>query len=350
MGELGELVRQTADRLAEGQVGVVVVGIADGVVEIRGSGRAGGAAGGRPGADTLFEIGSVTKVFTSLALARAAVDGRVALDEPLADVLPAGSTVPGRGGSRITLQHLAMHTSGLPRLPKGMALKALLRPHAVDPYARCTAGTLLGGLARTKLKSEPGRTFRYSNLGAGLLGLALAHRAGTDYEQLVRQEVCAPLGLADTVVTVDAERARRLAQGHDPRRRPAAPWNLAALAGAGALRSTAADIAAFLQAQLGAAPDGTAEAIALTRRPEHRTSPFSWVHLGWMAHRLHPRHGGHLQVWHNGRTGGFASFAGFDPETGVAVGVLGNTSRDVDPPAADLLRRLQSGRKPGQGA
>ncbi|MEW1910979.1 serine hydrolase domain-containing protein [Kitasatospora sp. NPDC085895] len=340
MAELGDLVGRTADRLAEQQVGAVVVGLADGAAEIRGAGRAGGAVSGPPGPDTLFEIGSITKVFTALLLARTVLAGDAALEEPLAGLLP-GCTVPGRGGRRITLQHLATHTSGLPRLPKGMLLPALFNPRAADPYAGCTADRLLDGLARTKLRSVPGRTFRYSNLGAGLLGLALARRAGTDYEQLVRREVCLPLGLADTVVTPGADGAGRLAGGHTANRRPTAPWHLADLAGAGGLRSTGNDLAAFLRAQLGGAPTDTAEAIVLTRQVEHRTSPFSWTHLGWSAHRLHPQQGGHLQVWHNGRTGGFASYAGFDPETGTAVAVLGNTGRSVDAAGAGLLRTLQ---------
>ncbi|PBC75361.1 CubicO group peptidase (beta-lactamase class C family) [Streptomyces sp. TLI_235] len=347
MAELGDLVRRTADRLVERQVGAVVVGIADGSVEIHSAGGAGGAVQGAPGPDTVFEIGSVTKVFTSLVLARTVLAGAAALDEPLAELLP-GRTVPERDGRPITLQQLATHTSGLPRLPRGMLLPALLNPRAADPYAGCTAERLLAGLARTKLRSVPGRTFRYSNLGVGLLGLALARRAGTDYGELVRREVCRPLGLADTAVTPGPEASGRLAGGHTARRRPAAPWHLADLAGAGALRSTAADLAAFLRAQLGGAPGGLAEAIALTRQVEHRTSPISWAHLGWMAHRLHPRQGGRLQIWHNGGTGGFASYTGFDPETGVAVAVLGNTSGSVDAPAAALLRALQD-RAAGQG-
>ncbi|WP_052391510.1 serine hydrolase domain-containing protein [Streptomyces sp. NRRL B-24484] len=342
MAELGELVRRTADRLAEQQVGAVVVGIADGAAEIRGAGRAGGAVTSPPGPDTLFEIGSVTKVFTALVLARTVLAGDAALDEPLADLLP-GSTVPERDGRRITLQQLATHTSGLPRLPRGMLLTALLTLRSADPYVGCTADRLLAGLARTRLRSVPGQTYHYSNLGAGLLGLALARRAGTDYATLVRREVCRPLGLADTAVVPAPEAAGRLAGGHSARRRPVAPWHLADLAGAGGLRSTGRDLAAFLRAHLGEAPAGPAEAIALTRQVEHRTSPFSWMHLGWSAHRLHPEHGGHLQVWHNGRTGGFASYTGFDPETGTAVAVLGNTDRSVDAPGAALLRTLQDG-------
>ncbi|MBD0688931.1 serine hydrolase domain-containing protein [Streptomyces sp. CBMA123] len=345
MNELARLVEQTAGRLAGRHVGAVVAGLAGGAVEIHGAGRT-GPGGGVPGAHTLFDIGSVSKVFTSLVLARLTLDEAVSLDEPLAEVLPEPATIPARGGEVITLRHLATHTSGLPRLPRGMMLRALLRPNRPDPYAHCTSARILSGLTRTRLHSVPGRSFRYSNLGAGLLGLALAHRAGTGYEELVAREVCTPLGLADTCLRPDAEQSERLACGHAVSGRPVPSWDFAALPGMGGLRSTAADLATFLQAQLAAdrEPDAPlTPAILLTRETRHRVNPFAWTHLGWLGHRLHAQQGRHLQLWHNGGTGGFSSFVAFDPEQQVGVVVLANTRRSVDPAGTALLRRLQIG-------
>ncbi|MDH6710045.1 CubicO group peptidase (beta-lactamase class C family) [Kitasatospora sp. MAA19] len=372
MNELARLVQQTADRLAGQHVGAVVAGLAGGDVEIRGAGRA-GPGGAVPGPHTLFEIGSVTKVFTSLVLARLVLAGSagstagssvgsatgfdagfdagpgVGLDQPLADVLagirPGGVTVPDRGGRPITLRHLATHTSGLPRLPRGLLATALLKPNKPDPYAHCDTAYVLAGLARTRLRAAPGRSFRYSNLGAGLLGLALAHRAGTGYEELVAREVCQPLGLVDTCVREGREQADRLAQGHTAGGRPVPHWELADIPGMGGLRSTAADLAIFLRAQLAAdrEPDAPlAPAITLTRETRHRVNPFAWMHLGWLAHRLHTQQGGHLQIWHNGGTGGFRSFVAFDPEKQVGVVVLVNTRRSADPAGTTLLRTLQN--------
>ncbi|MQS11174.1 beta-lactamase family protein [Streptomyces kaniharaensis] len=345
MNELACLVQRTADQLAGRHVGAVVAGLAGGAVEIRGAGRT-GPGGGVPGPRTLFEVGSVTKVFSSLALARLVLAGAAELDDPVTALLPDGAAVPVRRGQAITLRHLATHTSGLPRLPRGMTAAALLTPHKPDPYAHCTADRILAGLARTRLRAVPGRGFRYSNLGAGLLGLALAHRAGTGYAELVRREVCAPLELADTVVTPDEEQSERLAHGHTARGRAVPYWNFADLGGMGALRSTAADLAIFVRAQLSAGrePDGPlAPAISLTREVRHRVNPFAWVHLGWLAHRLHTQQGGHLQIWHNGGTGGFRSFVAFDPEKQVGVVVLANTRRSPDSPGTALLRTLQNG-------
>ncbi|WP_224274171.1 serine hydrolase [Streptomyces sp. LS1784] len=349
MNELACLVQQTADRLSGRHVGVVVAGLAGGDVEIRGAGRT-GPGGGVPGPHTLFEIGSVTKVFTSLVLARLALDGAVRLDEPLAEVLTGAAggraVVPAKGPQPITLRHLATHTSGLPRLPRGMVVQSLMAPNRPDPYADCTADRVLDGLARTRLRTAPGRGFRYSNLGAGLLGLALAQRCGIGYEELVAREVCAPLGLVDTCVRSDPDQSARLAHGHTPGGRPVPYWNLAAVPGMGALRSTAADLVVFLRAQLATErePDAPlSPAIALTRETRHRVNPFAWTHLGWLGHRLHTQQGGHLQIWHNGGTGGFSSFTAFDPEKQVGVVVLANTRRSADPAGTALLRRLQNG-------
>ena len=361
MKDLGSLAQQTADQLAADRVGAVVAVVAGGVTEIRGAGRTGGDDESVPGADTVFEIGSVTKVFTALALARLVVAGTVELDEPLGELLPAGASVPSRGGEQITLRHLATHTSGLSRLPTGMLWRALLHPSTPDPYADCTTDRLLRALAEARLGATPGRRFRYSNFGAGLLGLALAHRAGTDYETLIAREIRTPLGLTDTGVAVGS-----LAQGHTRSRKPTPAWQLADLAGAGGLRSTATDLTTFVRAQLkeGAQPedgvqlsdsapleDGAplsdsagelAAAIRLSRQVHHRINAFSWAHLGWLGQRLHPRLGGYSQIWHNGGTGGFCSFVGFDPERPVAVVALSNTQRPVDRPALDLLRSLQA--------
>ena len=344
MTDLGSLAQQTADRLAVKRVGVVVAAVARGITEIRSAGQMGGEYEGSLDADTLFEMGSVTKVFTALALARLAAAGTVDLDEPLGRLLPATARVPSRDGEEITLRHLATHTSGLPRLPTGMPVPAPRHPSMLDPYAGCTAERLLRALARTRLEAVPGHRFLYSNFGVGLLGLALAHRAGVTYEKLILQEICTPLGLADTCLVVDPGRVARLAQGHTEQHTPTPAWHLADLAGAGGLRTTATDLVTFLRAHLDDGAGDIADAIQLARRGKHQINPFTWVHLGWMGQRRHDHQGAHLQIWHNGGTGGFSSFAGFDPEKGVAVVVLSNTQRSVDRPAFDLLRSLQAAR------
>ncbi|PWK44278.1 CubicO group peptidase (beta-lactamase class C family) [Actinoplanes xinjiangensis] len=316
--DLDELTRQAVQKLEPNRRGVVVAALTGGHTEVR-------ASGGLT-VDSRLEIGSVTKVFTSLILARLAEAGEVRLDQPLADFLPAPAG--------ITLRHLATHTSGLPRLPKGMLLKALLRPNTPDPYAHCTADYLIENLSRIR-PATPGTRFRYSNLGAGLLGLALSRHTGLSYGDLVAREITTPLGLTSTGA------GGPVAPEYDAKRRPTAPWNLADLVGAGGLRSTAADLITFVRAHVEESP--VTAAVGLSLDVEHRVNPFLTVRLGWMAQRMHPKLGGHLQIYHNGQTGGAFAFVGFDPEKRVGVVVLSDTARMVDGPAMELLRGLQSG-------
>jgi len=143
---------------------------------------------------TIFDIGSITKLFTALLLSDMVSRGEVRLDEPVAELLPAGTRVPLRNGKVITLRDLASHYSGLPRVPTDLG-----RDHYDDPYARYAAEELYGFLATHELIRTPGDSFEYSNLGVGLLGHALVLRAGASgYESLIRARILDPLQMHDT--------------------------------------------------------------------------------------------------------------------------------------------------------
>ncbi|MEW9546790.1 serine hydrolase domain-containing protein [Nonomuraea sp. NPDC050783] len=327
---LDDLVRESAARLAARRPGALALGAVRGEEStIHGTG---------PG--TVFEIGSITKTFTSLVLARLAVRGTVALDQPLRELLPAGTAVPRRDGREIELAHLACHTSGLPRIPKGLLPRGLF---STDPYASCTEEALLDGLGRTRLRSTPGRRFHYSNLGAGLLGLALARRAGVkDYDELVRAEICDPLGLSDTQVVLDAERAARLAPGHSRFGRPRPPWHLAGLAGAGGLHSTPADLLRLARLTFGDAPDELSRAFDLVRATGHPIGGAATALPGWVALADARDRTGPRILFHNGGTGGYRSILAVVPERRTAVVALGACARSLDRPALDLLRTLSA--------
>jgi CubicO group peptidase (beta-lactamase class C family) len=308
--------------------GVSVALLHAGGTELYGFGKA-GADGAAPTADTVFEIGSVTKVFTAVVLAEMVRRGQVRLDQPVAELLPAGTTVPTRDGKVITLEHLATHTSGLPRLPVGFAPK-----DAADPYVDFDEARLLASLKAATLERAPGVRYAYSNLGAGLLGWVLARRAGKPYEALVRELVTAPLGLSDTAITLGPAQQARFAQGHDPDGRSVPAWAFQALAGAGALRSTARDLARFLWANLGKLGPALHPALTDTHRQRHETPGVGRIGLGWQI-------GGKGARWHNGGTFGFHSFVAVHPERGVGVVVLASTATDVvDGLGSRLIQRL----------
>ncbi len=267
--------------------------------------------------DTLFEIGSITKVFTALLLADMVERGAVALTDPVAKYLPESVKLP----KAITLAHLATHTSGLPRLPGN-----LLPRDPANPYADYTVAQLHEFLSTVKPAREPGEKYEYSNLGAGLLGHALARRAGTDYETLVRKRILEPLGMKSTAITLSKELQARLVAGHDENLKPVANWDVPTLAGAGALRSTVNDMLKFTSAALGYTKSPLAKAFAAmlaARRPTG--NPDLEIALGWHIATA----GGRDIVWHNGGTGGYRSYMAFDPKNRTGVVVLSNTSTNA---------------------
>jgi len=264
--------------------------------------------------DTIFEIGSVTEVFTSLLLADMVQRGEVALSDPVAKYLPEGVKVPERGGRRITLEDLSTHTSGLPRLPSN------LKPaNPANPYADYSAERLYEFLSTYKMWRDIGSGFEYSNLGGGLLGHALARRAGMNYEALVTSRIAQPLHMRSTRITLPTEMKARLAVGHNASLAAVPNFDYQALAGTGALRSSANDLLVFVAANLGYFKSPLAPAMAAmlkVRRPT--TIPGTEMALGWVV-------ASDGIVWRNGSTAGYRSFVGYEPKSRVGVAVLSNT-------------------------
>jgi CubicO group peptidase (beta-lactamase class C family) len=266
-----------------------------------------GSANNRPlDGDTVFEIGSITKVFTALLFADMVLRGEVAPDDPAAKFLPGSVRMPEFEGAPITLLDLATYTSGLPRMPSNFAPK-----DSKNPYIDYTAERLYDYLSNHKLGFKPGKHYEYANLGFGLLGHVLELRAGRSYEELVVSRICAPLGMDDTRITLTDSMQQRLARGHNMGLAPVANWDFSALAGAGALRSTANDLLKFLQMCLepGDGPVAAAQKLALAeRRPRADQRD---VASGWF---VASRFGDEL-VWKDGGTGGYATFIGYSTRT-----------------------------------
>lgn len=195
--------------------------------------------------NTLFEIGSITKTFTATLLAREVLAGRLTLETPVARLLD-GFTVPSRNGKEITLGSIATQHSGLPRLPTNMA------PADPDnPYADYDAAKLKAFLADYQLPRDPGASYEYSNLGFGLLGYALAQSQHGSYAALVGDGIFKPLGMTMTGLAFTDVMRAHLAPGHDDNGKPAKNWDIDALAGAGAIRSTANDHVALSEGEYG---------------------------------------------------------------------------------------------------
>ncbi len=240
----------------------------------------------------------------------------VALDDPISKYLPKGIKMPERNGRSITLVDLSTHTSGLPRMP------ANFRPKdAGNPYADYTADQLFQFLSTYQLTRDIGSKFEYSNLGGGLLGQVLAGRAGTDYETLVRSRITGPLGMKSTGITLSPEMKERLAAGHNAELRAVPNWDIPALAGAGALRSTANDLLIFLAASLGYTNTRLSPAMGAMIKVRRPAPPLGEIGLGWLIRKTADDE----IIWHNGGTGGYRSFAGYLARARAGVVVLSNT-------------------------
>lgn len=314
--------------LADGHPGGVVIGFLHGDETSVQPFGAVDSTGTSLTARTVFEIGSITKTFTGLLLAEQVERGRMHLSDPVAAFLPDSLAMPARDSS-ITLAHLATHRSGLPRLPSNLGDSA----SPWDPYATYGDSALYAFLDTHQLARAPGTSYEYSNLGMGLLGHVLARQADTTYAALVRRRIAEPLGLSDTRIHLSATQKDRFAQGHNRAGAPAASWHFEALAGAGALRSTAADLLTYLRAHRKAADETSTEASTLDRAmrralaPRAATSSDSTrIGLAWHVTTRDDRR----IAWHNGGTGGFRSFAGLDRATGLGVVLLTNTALASD--------------------
>lgn len=281
--------------------------------------------------NTLFEIGSISKVFTAIALVQLVEQGKLNLEDPISKFLPASVKSPTWKGKEITLLDLATHTSGLPRLPDNF------NPADMDnPYVDYGVEQLYAFLSSYQLTRERGAQYEYSNLGAGLLGHILSLKTGMTYENLVKAQIAQPLQMNDTTIQISSEQQTRFATGHNAVGRPVSYWDLPTLAGAGALRSTATDMLKFLAANLELTPSPMIATLQKTHKGQKQTdTPKVTIALGWHILDYNRTE----IITHSGGTGGFRSFAGFIKQKQMGVIVLSNSANDIEDIGLHLLDR-----------
>ena len=352
----------------------------------------------QPNENTLFEIGSITKVFTTTLLADMHLAGDLNLDDPINKFLPEHGQLTCPGGADVTLRHLATHSSGLPRLPSNLGGEGF---NDSNPYVHYSSQDLFAWLRTCRLTSRPGTNTVYSNVGSGLLGELLARIGGTAYERLIAERILAPLGMRDTAISLSPEQRKRLATGHSDGE-PVGNWDFQALAGAGALRSSIADMLRFLRANID--PDSTSlrASIELTHQLQTRfhwkwyrdfgcVGPIAaatsggllawhafglplWLRiaipavlpaallqlwrrgifgsldnmtLGWHAARFSspssdPRE---WVRWHNGGTAGYSSYLAFSRRHRTGVVLLANSNHEPDATGREILSELLAAKK-----
>lgn len=282
-----------------------------------------------PDGNTEYEIGSITKVVTSLVLADMSLKKQLSLSDPLVKFLPDFARQLDKNVSDITLLNLATHTAGFPRFPDNNYPKDL-----ENPYADYTAEQLFEYVSRFKPEHKPGAQFQYSNTGYSLLGQVMINVSGKDYESLVKERVFLPLKMTSTVITLTPELKKNMAMGHNEYGIPVANWDMPAVASNGALRSNVNDMLNFVAANLGLIKTDLYPAMELSQvKHLKKGGDDAYITLGWTL----LEDNGKQILFKDGATAGYRSFAGFDKKKNRAVVVLSNSVNDVNDIAKHIL-------------
>lgn len=289
-----------------------------------------------PDGHALFEIGSITKTFTATILAQMILDGKIALGDELETRLPEGEAhVPNWNGTMVTMEHLATHSSGIPKSPRdsNQSLPPGYDPY--DPYAAYTTEYVYDYLNNwCELLFEPGTRYSYSNTGMGLVGHVLGLIDGSSYEDVLNREILEPLGLYETTLFISGEHIPMLAPGHDEDLDSVNNYDAQDIfQGAGFLKSSLHDMLIYLKAQMGLSQTSLDDAMALTRQPHFNVGPVTYndregrydlsIGLAWHIDVL-PE--GYTFYWHGGRTNGYMAYMAFDPDALTGVIILCNQS------------------------
>lgn len=285
-----------------------------------------------PDANSIFEIGSITKTFTATLLAWYVNEGQVALKDSITKYLP-DSVAANKALRGITLQMLSNHTSGLPRLPDNLENHSM---DPLDPYKDYNEKDLFDYLKTCKLNTRPGEKYAYSNLGAGLLGAILERVSGKSFQQMVEEVICKPLGMNSTAQYLTAAEKPRFVAVYNGEGKETSPWTFDILAPCGALRSTLTDLLIYAKANLSPAGSKLSKAIELTHKVTFTNKDLQ-LGLGWHIIKI----AGVEYYFHDGGTYGCSSFLVFNPEKKLAVVVLSNSAEPVQSTGSEIVKKLE---------
>ena len=260
----------------------------------------------------VFEIGSLTKVFTATLLSNFVNAQKLKLDDNIQDYLE----FKINSQNEITFKELANHTSGLPRLPSNLNL---FNVNQDNPYKDYNKEKLIEYLkSEIRLNQEPGLKYEYSNLGAGILGFELAVISNSTYESLLQEKIFSKYKMVNS--TSKRENIQfDLVKGLKPNGKTTSNWDFNVLAGCGGIFSTVEDLSKFALAQF----NNENNELILTQKPSFKVNDHMSIGLGW--HILKRKNGGKL-IWHNGGTGGYTSSLALDLENLNGIIILSNVS------------------------
>jgi CubicO group peptidase (beta-lactamase class C family) len=285
-----------------------------------------------PAKNTMFEIGSLSKTFCGILLAHAILEKKVNADDDIRKYLPDKDYKNlEANGKPITLVQLANHSSGLPRVPEDIQGQNPYDP--LNPYKNYKKEMLFNYLQRVELSSQPGKICSYSNTGMALLGIILEKVYGKSFEELIKEKICAPLGMPNTGMKLNEAQAKLMAKGYNTSGKETPYWDLGDLCAAGGLRSNPVDMMHYLEQNM----EEKDEALKLSHQPTFTDG--NTIGMAW--HVMKNRQG-NTMVWHNGATFGFSSFTAFIKEKNCGVFILSNSGTTVDHLALQILKFIQN--------
>lgn len=279
--------------------------------------------------ESIYEIGSITKVFTALAIALHDSKNPGYLSTSVGEILT------GLSDSQIsdtTLNDLLNHSSGLPRLAPGFGVPHILMNRS-DPYADYSRDDLYSDLRSTDLGKKG--SFKYSNYAFWVAGLCLEQSTSTEYKNYITNELLLPLGMTDSFVGDDGKTGVIPAQGHDDKGKRTNYWKQDAAAPAGSIKSSTKDMSRFIAAYIKGTQPDLKEAIEAITKPTLDVNDHQSVGLGWQILKTDSD----PIIWHNGATGGFRSFIAISPDNNLGVVLLCNYAgvEGLDRSGFDLL-------------
>ncbi|MDB5144126.1 MAG: beta-lactamase family protein, partial [Mucilaginibacter sp.] len=312
-------------------VGLSIGIFKDGVTHIYNYGETAAGNGVMPDANSIFEIGSITKTFTSTLLAYYVNEGKVKLTDPITKYLP-DSVAANKELQNVILLTLSNHTSGLPRLPDNFEYHS---SDPLDPYKDYTKQYLFSYLKSCKLITKPGDTYAYSNLAVGLLGTILEQVSGKSFAEMVQEIICDPLNMQSTRQHLNQLQKQRFVKVYNEEGKETPAWNFNVLAPCGALRSTVNDMLIYAKANVTKDDTKLSKAFELT----HQITFDKGVKLGLAWHIIVVNNVEYY--FHNGGTYGCSSFLAFNAEKNIAVVVLSNAQESTDELGSAVLKKLQ---------
>ena len=319
--------------------GMVIGVYKDGRSFIKGYGTVSKASATVPSASTVFQIASVSKLFTASLLQILCDEGALRMDATLAELI-GDSMALSPAAQQVTLKQLATHTSGFPSFPKSHVIKAIElagKENLMHPYSHLGPKYIFDYLETTEDKREPGR-FEYSNFGMGLLGHVLELVTKKSLESLAAEKLFAPLDMRNTAISLTPEMKEHLAQGYTASRQPSPIWTFSALAGAGAFNSNAEDMMKFVRANI---EDGSN--MSRTLKKMHEPQFGGDTGIGWLQPMFLDRFfGNKTVVWHNGIVGGYVSYVSVDIKNKTGIVVLFNKAVDVRMLGMALTRQVRT--------